>query len=488
MKILAFDSLDSTSTHAARLLDAGETAPFAIIAREQNAGRGRSGRQWESPKGGLYFTLVLPSENHPDPANPGSLPLWVASQTAAWIQKTFSVRVTIKWPNDLLFGGRKLAGILCESRMQGKTLGPLIIGIGINLHDAPDVTEQESVALEGILRRPLPLDAEALGKDLAEFLWEKTKDRDWRKSYETFALENGQLFSDGQSFHSLYGVTPEGGMQLIDLQSKVMQTLSTVSHGYRWVYQQRNPLLVADIGNSLVKLGYFADAKSSKLEILRLDLREEGFQKKLHDFLELLPIPKPWVVHGITVASRPWEKLSEALKPLNLTLVPVPKRSIRVNYSAYNFDQLGIDRVSLAEAALQIYPNQALLVISAGTCITVEALNAQGEYLGGYILPGFQTKLNSLHLRTDRLPLLKIYEENTLNLGLFGHDTKEAMLSGIIHESIALIEYLCRQMPAPPRLVMTGGDGLIFSRFITGDFHEALTLEGIRLMANGGAV
>ena len=488
MKILVFDSLDSTSTHAARLLDENESAPFVVIARSQEAGRGRSGRLWESPQGGLYCTLVLPPDMHPDPQHPGSLPLWVAAQTAAWIQQTFSVRVTIKWPNDLLFAGRKLAGILCEMRMQGKTLGPLMIGIGINLYDAPMVSEQESIDLESVLQRPLLVDALELGRALAEFLVLKTTAKEWRKTYEAFALENGQVFSDGGSPHSLCGVTAEGGLQLLDLHSKVVKTLSSVSHGYRWSYQQKNPLLVADIGNSLVKLGCFVDARSSELEMLRIDLRDEGFPDRLQEFLARLSVRRPWIIHGISVASRPWEKLSEALKPHQLTLVPVPKRSIRVNYSAYNFAQLGIDRVSLAEAAVQAYPNQALLVISAGTCITIEALNAQGEYLGGYILPGFQTKLNSLHLRTDRLPLLKIYEEDTRSLGLFGHDTKEAMLSGVIHESIALIEYLCRQMPQTPRLLITGGDGRIFGRFISGEFYEALTLEGIRLMAKGGAV
>ncbi|MES2744086.1 MAG: biotin--[acetyl-CoA-carboxylase] ligase [Bdellovibrionota bacterium] len=488
MNILAFDSLDSTSTHAARLLDANEAVPFAVIAKSQTQGRGRSGRSWESPKGGLYLTLVLPPSHHPDPKNPGCLPLWVASQTALWIQKTWSVRITIKWPNDLLFAGRKLGGILCEGRMHGRDLGPLIIGIGINLHDAPDVSEQESVALEGILKRPVSEDAFDLARSLAEFLSTQSLKKTWRDDYRYFGLESGQLFDDGQSVHSLYDVTDEGAMQLIDLKSKELKTLNSVSHGFRWVYQQKNPMIVADIGNSLVKVGYFPDASNCDFEILRLDLRDESLTQSLAEFFESRTYPKPWIVHGITVASRPWEKLSEALKTHQLTLVPVPKRSIRVDYGAYNFAQLGIDRVALSEAAKDQFPSDGVLVVSAGTCITIEALTAKGEYLGGHILPGLQTKLNSLHLRTDRLPLLKIYEERLDNLSLFGHDTKDAMLSGIIHETVALIDYLKRQMPENSRLVFTGGDGQILNRFIAGDYREALTLEGIRLMAKGGAI
>ncbi len=152
MKVLFFESLDSTSSLATRLLDAkGESLLFAVVARVQTAGRGRSGKTWESPPGGLYITLVLPPEMHPDWLNRGAIPLWVAAQSAAFIHKKFGIRVTIKWPNDLLFAGKKLAGILCESRLYGNDWGPVLIGIGINLHDAPAVAEQDSISVDAVL-------------------------------------------------------------------------------------------------------------------------------------------------------------------------------------------------------------------------------------------------------------------------------------------------------------------------------------------------
>ncbi len=488
MKIHSYESLDSTSTEAARLIDANEALPFAVIAAQQTQGRGRSGRSWESPQGGLYLTLVLPPHLHPDIQHPGSLPLWVAAHTAAFFKEKFSIRVTIKWPNDLLFAGRKLAGILCEGRMQGKELSSLIIGIGINLHEAPKVTEQESVSLEQILGHGLGCDARTLGQELAERLCERSGPQAWQALYEQYSIENGQLYTDGNARLSLYGVNDEGALQLVDLASQELKTLNSVSHGYRWIHQSQGGMLVADIGNSLVKIGYFKNAKERGAEVLKLDLRDEHHPQAIDEFFAKFPQSRPSIIHGITVASRPWEILSKSLRAHGLSLVPVPKRSIRVDYRNYNFDHLGIDRVSIAEAARAFYPNTPLLVVSAGTCITVEAIDAKGLYLGGYILPGLQTKLNSLHLRTDRLPLLKIYEESIVNLPLFGHNTKEAMISGILHESIGLVSFVRSKMPPETKVVLTGGDGQLLNSILHEEWSEGLTLEGIRLMAKGGSV
>ncbi|MBC7661030.1 MAG: biotin--[acetyl-CoA-carboxylase] ligase [Chitinophagaceae bacterium] len=497
MKILAFQSLDSTSTYASQLLDKGaEHPPFAVIARSQISGRGRLGKQWESPEGGLYLTLVLPPELHPNPDKHGSLPLWVAAQTAMWLQTRFGIRATIKWPNDLLFAGRKLAGILCESRLHGNEWGPVLIGIGINLHEAPHVEEQASVSIDEVLRCKTSFDTEELGRSLAEHLLNHVRDSHWLRTYEAFALERDQLWrSESGTYRALKAVTEDGAMILGALGSEEALSISTVSHGNRWIHQllEPMPLLVADIGNSLCKIAYYPVAKSDEAQIIRLDMRDTDHARQISDYLARIACPKPWVVHTISVASRPREKLGEILRPLGFELVELPKRPLLVDFSHYHFAQLGIDRVALAEAARQQHRNHSVLVVSAGTCITIEAISARGQYLGGYILPGLQTKLNSLHLRTDRLPLLKIYEEKwDAPLPLFGHDTKGAMLSGILHESIALIEYLKNALiqngNETPHIIVTGGDGEILNRFIGGVYRNDLVLEGVKLMALGGKI
>ncbi len=496
MKILAFDSLDSTSSFATRQIDSkAEVPPFAVIATSQTAGRGRSGRQWESPEGGLYLTLALPPELHPLPLHRGSLPLWVAAQTADFIHSTFGIRVTIKWPNDLLFAGRKLAGILCESRLQGNDWGPVLIGIGMNLHKAPVVIEQESVSVEGIIGTGAADHALRLGTALCLFIESRLKEKGWLKTYGAYALEKGQLWkSDQGQLRTLKTVTEDGILQLSQVGQDNVEAISTASHGYRWIYQlaEALPLMIADIGNSLIKLAYYDHARRGEAKVLKIDLRDPEHAETFDKFLATLKHPRPWVAHGIAVASRPWEKLSDLLKPHQISLVELPKRPLRVDFSLYHFAQLGIDRVALSEAARHQYRDVPVLVVSAGTCITVEALSGRGRYLGGYILPGLQTKLNSLHLRTDRLPLIKIFEEPLPDdLPLFGHDTRGAMISGILHESLALIEYLLREMAREgdaPRILLTGGDGEILGRYIKGEYRSDLVLEGVRLIALGGEV
>ncbi len=118
MKIFQFETLDSTSSHASRLIEGGEKPPFAVISLRQTEGRGRSGKTWSSPEGGLYLTVVFDSRELAH-TKQGQWPLLAATAVAMWLRQEFSFRATIKWPNDILYAGQKLAGILCESSVQG---------------------------------------------------------------------------------------------------------------------------------------------------------------------------------------------------------------------------------------------------------------------------------------------------------------------------------------------------------------------------------
>jgi BirA family biotin operon repressor/biotin-[acetyl-CoA-carboxylase] ligase len=169
--------LASTSDLLLRLAAAGEPEGLAIMARRQTAGRGRDGRAWSSPEGNLYISLLL------RPGTParevGRWPLLSAVAMAEAVEPDLPdpAALRVKWPNDLLLGGAKLAGVLCESsaRPDGR-LDWVILGCGINLAVAPAVPgrptaslaafgpppEPERVAarligsVEGWRRRPLP--------------------------------------------------------------------------------------------------------------------------------------------------------------------------------------------------------------------------------------------------------------------------------------------------------------------------------------------
>ncbi len=134
INVLRFDSLASTNTEAARQAAQGALEGLCIVAREQTAGRGRQARVWVSPlDAGLYFSIVLRPRL--------AAQLWplitlaAALAVRAALTEACALTPDIKWPNDLLAGGRKLCGILAEvcDTTRGRAC---IVGIGINLSDA----------------------------------------------------------------------------------------------------------------------------------------------------------------------------------------------------------------------------------------------------------------------------------------------------------------------------------------------------------------
>lgn len=146
-------SLDSTNAHALRL--ASETprsahAPAWFLAHEQTSGKGRRARPWLSPRGNFYATLLL----HPtEPATVVALRSFAAAlalRDALVALTDMPQAFTLKWPNDVLLNGGKLAGILLESAASGPAVSHLVIGIGVNLLAAPDATQVEAGALKPV--------------------------------------------------------------------------------------------------------------------------------------------------------------------------------------------------------------------------------------------------------------------------------------------------------------------------------------------------
>ena len=130
-----FYSVDSTNAFASRLLAHGRTVPDGslILAESQTAGRGRIGRSWHSePENGLYFSLVLRPQLSPSLAPLFTLACAVAMHHA--VERTTQLDVDIKWPNDLLVGGKKIAGILAEINAETDRIRWLIVGVGLNVN------------------------------------------------------------------------------------------------------------------------------------------------------------------------------------------------------------------------------------------------------------------------------------------------------------------------------------------------------------------
>jgi BirA family biotin operon repressor/biotin-[acetyl-CoA-carboxylase] ligase len=145
------DEIDSTNEEARRLAAGGETGPLWLAALRQTAGRGRRGRAWDSPGGNLAATLLIrPAGGQGEWAQLSFAAAIAVSDVAARFAP--EAHIALKWPNDVLADGKKLAGILLET-----VNGPpqaLAIGIGMNLAHHPDGTEFPATSLAGLGVKP----------------------------------------------------------------------------------------------------------------------------------------------------------------------------------------------------------------------------------------------------------------------------------------------------------------------------------------------
>ena len=140
-RILALDETPSTNIHALALAAAGETGPLWIVARHQTQGRGRSGRAWASVDGNLYATLLVVLDCPTRVVHQLSLLAGVAVHdavlAAARDDGATIAGVRLKWPNDVLVGAAKVAGILPESSTLAGGRLAVVVGIGLNLTGTP---------------------------------------------------------------------------------------------------------------------------------------------------------------------------------------------------------------------------------------------------------------------------------------------------------------------------------------------------------------
>lgn len=210
-------SLDAIHDLGAQSAPAGTV----VLAEEQTAGRGREGRTWRSPPGGVWLGILM---RPPVPA-PGVLSLRVGLVVSDVVESVLGVRPTamtrpragLKWPNDVLIDDRKVAGVLCESRWHGDALQWLGVGIGINVvNDIPTELADKAVALRALrpsVRRIDVLDQlvpslrrlTVHGAQLTEFECAAFSRRDWLRGRHIRAPIAGRAA----------GIRPDGAL-LVD--------------------------------------------------------------------------------------------------------------------------------------------------------------------------------------------------------------------------------------------------------------------------------
>lgn len=147
----------STNDDAKALARAGAPEGLAVLASAQTRGRGRLGRRWESPPGGVYVSVLLRPQMSPADVPP--LALAVALGVARGVER-FGVSPTLKWPNDVLTDGDKLAGVLLETAAEADRAEWVVAGVGLNVRPA-GARVAHAAYLEDHARSSVPLAAAA---------------------------------------------------------------------------------------------------------------------------------------------------------------------------------------------------------------------------------------------------------------------------------------------------------------------------------------
>lgn len=173
-----FAEIDSTNEEARRLAHKGEAGPVWLLGLTQTDGRGRRGRAWTAPPGNLSATLLLRPDMTPAKA---ALLSFVACLAVADLLDACApdADVALKWPNDALLNGGKVAGVLLESEGGAGGLSWLAVGIGVNLMHAPPAEPGAAfapIAVSGVADPPDPETA----LDILAAAWDR-----WAEVYRT---------------------------------------------------------------------------------------------------------------------------------------------------------------------------------------------------------------------------------------------------------------------------------------------------------------
>jgi BirA family biotin operon repressor/biotin-[acetyl-CoA-carboxylase] ligase len=152
-RIHYFPEISSTMDAARELAKRGTSEGTIVIAEVQTCGRGRLSREWLSPEGGIYFTLIL--RPRIGPAYAPRINLMASVAVAATIGKLFGLKAELKWPNDVLIEGRKVCGILAEMDAEMDVVNFVNVGIGINANTAIPQFEKTVTSLKDALGREI---------------------------------------------------------------------------------------------------------------------------------------------------------------------------------------------------------------------------------------------------------------------------------------------------------------------------------------------
>lgn len=246
-------------------------------------------------------------------------------------------------------------------------------------------------------------------------------------------------------------------------------------------------LLTADIGNTSITLGLFdADALVEEFRLASdKDLSQEEYE------VLLKTLCKPYDIKGCIISSvvdelnKKFKASADNVFKINSILV-TSESNTGVKIALQNPKEAGADRIANACGAFMLY-ERPCIVVDFGTATSFDIVNQNGEFIGGVIAPGLNLQMKVLNKFTSKLPKIDVAISNKA----IGSNTSEAILSGVIRGSAAMIDGLVEQceqeLGAKATLVATGGYSGLISNYLKRPFdfiNPTLTLEGLRFLYN----
>lgn len=250
-------------------------------------------------------------------------------------------------------------------------------------------------------------------------------------------------------------------------------------------------LLAVDIGNTQTHLGVFDHEELAHEWRAATEARRTADELALMfgEFLSLADLSFSRQITGVAISSvvpRATQELREmTLRYFGFPAVVVePGVKTGIAILTDSPKEVGADRIANAVAAHAMFPDESKIIVDFGTAITVDAVSARGEYLGGAIAPGLDTAATALFSSTAQLPRVELIDP----VGPIGKSTVASIQSGIIYGTAGLVDGLVarvsEELEGKARVLATGGMAAVLARHCSSieQTRPMLTLEGLRLI------
>jgi BirA family biotin operon repressor/biotin-[acetyl-CoA-carboxylase] ligase len=235
-RILHYAVVNSTMDVTALEGGLGGEDGLVVVADEQTKGRGRLERQWVSLAGNLHISVLL----RPEPARAHLVTMLATVAAVRAIRSTTGLAARLKWPNDVFLRGRKVAGILAESRVTSGSNGSVVLGIGVNLNASPpDEHGLASIATSLLAEKGVPVDRAAVLRQLMmelDSLYGELKQgivplQEWRGYLDTLGRQV-RFEWRGETRHGLAEDVDDNGNLVLRLQDGSHIVLPAGEVGY----------------------------------------------------------------------------------------------------------------------------------------------------------------------------------------------------------------------------------------------------------------